>query len=113
MKFLRSGGVKDERLDRDSDLIYSTNTPFSEIKPVHPALTSFAVQKVKEKVVREAKEAVLPLSSLHATTSDRSTRKANWVDIGATTIPDVANVLTPSSNLQMPSICTSCGWNGR
>ena len=84
---------KDGRLDRDSDLMYSTSTPFSEIKPVRPALTSFAIQKVKEKVVREAKKAVLPLSGLHATTSDRSTRKASWVDIGATAIPDVANVL--------------------
>ena len=73
--------------------MYSTSTPFAEIKPVRPALTSFAVQKVKEKVVQEAKEAVLPSSRLHATTSDCSTRKANWVDIGATTIPEVANVL--------------------
>ena len=48
---------------------------------------SFAVQNVKEKVVREAKEVVPFLRGLHATTSDRSTRKANWVDIGATTIP--------------------------
>jgi hypothetical protein len=84
---------KDGHLDRDSELMYSTSTPFSEIKPVRPALTSFAVQKVKEKVVQEAKEAVLPSSGLHATTSDHSTRKADWVDIGTTTIPDVANVL--------------------
>ena len=62
--------------------MYSTSTPFSEIKPVRFALTSFAAQKAKEKVVQEAKEAVLPSSGLHATTSDCSTRKANWVDIG-------------------------------
>jgi hypothetical protein len=51
------------------------------------------VQKVKDKLVREAMDAVLPSSGLHATTSDSSTRRANWVDIGATTIPDVAEVL--------------------
>jgi hypothetical protein len=78
---------RDGHLDCDSELMYSTSTPFSEIKPVCPAL-SFAVQKVKDKLVQEAKDAVLPSSGLHATTSDHSTRKANWVDIGTTTIPD-------------------------
>lgn len=73
--------------------MYSTSTEFAEIKPVCPALLSFAVQKVKDKLVREAKDAVLPSSGLHATTSDSSTRRANWVDIGATTIPDMANFL--------------------
>jgi hypothetical protein len=43
--------------DDGSELIYSTSTPFSEMKRVRPALTSFAVQIVKEKVVREAKAA--------------------------------------------------------
>jgi hypothetical protein len=60
--------------------MYSTSTPFSEIKPVRPALLLFAVQKVKDKLVREAKDAMLPSSGLHATTSDYSTRKANWAD---------------------------------
>jgi hypothetical protein len=83
---------RDGRFDRDSELMYSTSTPFSEIKPVRPALSSFAVQKVKDKLVLEAKDAVLPSSGLHATTSDNSTRRANWVDIGATTIPEVAAV---------------------
>ena len=73
--------------------MYSTSTSFAEIKPVRPALSSFAVQKVKDKLVQEAKDAVLPTSGLHATTSNSSTRRANWVDIGATTIPNVAEVL--------------------
>jgi hypothetical protein len=43
------------RLDRDIELMYSMCTPFSEIKPVHPALTSSAIQAVKEQVVRRQK----------------------------------------------------------
>ena len=64
-----------------------------EIKPVHPALLSFAMQKVKDKLVQEVNDAVLSSSGLHVTMSVSSTIRANWVDIGAITIPDVAEVV--------------------
>lgn len=84
---------KDGRHDRDSPLMYSTSTSFTKIKAVRPSLSSFAVQIMKDKLVREAKEAVKASNGLHATTNEKSTRKANWVDIGATTIPSVAAIL--------------------
>jgi len=50
----------DGRLDRESDLMYSTTTPYAEIKSVRPCLTSFGAQIVQEELVREAKSAVEP-----------------------------------------------------
>ncbi|KAF8811180.1 hypothetical protein BYT27DRAFT_7221584 [Phlegmacium glaucopus] len=87
---------RDGRLARNSDLMYSTTTPFHEIKPVHPAISSFAVQLVKSKVVKDAASAVEPHGGLHATTSDKSSRKANWVDIRAMTVPAVSDILKKS-----------------
>jgi hypothetical protein len=43
---------RDGCLDRDPELMYSMSTAFPDIKPVHPALSSFAIQKVKDKLVR-------------------------------------------------------------
>ena len=96
-KFSRSGNVisdrKDACLDHGSELMYSTSTPFLDIKPVHPALTPFAVQRAKKKVVREAKGGCSAFERSPRDHQDRSTRKASWFDIGAATILDVADVL--------------------
>ena len=59
----------------DCDLMFNTSVPYSEIKAVRPALTSFAAQSVKKKLVREAEDAVRPGSGLHTT-------KSVWSDIG-------------------------------
>ena len=82
---------KDGRLDRDSDLMFSLDTAYTEIKPVRPCLTSFAAQMVSKKLVREAKEAVHPTGGLQAVVSRNSLLKqAEWADVGATTVPDIA-----------------------
>jgi len=44
----------DGRLEQQSDLMYSTTVPYTEIKPVRPCLTSFAVQIVERRLVQEA-----------------------------------------------------------
>ena len=85
---------QDGRLDQNSALMYSTTVPYTEIKPVRPCLTSFAVQIVERRLVQEAGNAVKPLSGLHAVASRKSALKtAQWVDIGATTVPEVGDVL--------------------
>jgi hypothetical protein len=76
--------------------MYSTTSPFHKIKPVSPAISSFAVQLVKSKVVKDATSAVEPHNGLHATTNDGSSRKVNWADIGATTVPVVSDILKKS-----------------
>ena len=91
--------TKDGRLDRDSELMFSITTPFTEIKSVWPCLTSFAAQIIKRRLVKEATQAVRSSSGLHAVVSRKSSlQKAEWVDIGATTVPDVAGIL----QLQQP-----------
>ena len=85
----------DGRLDRESDLMYSVLIPYSNIKPVRPCLTSFAVQIVEQQLLREARLATRPSSGLHAVVSRKSSniKKTEWADIGATTVPDIARIL--------------------
>jgi hypothetical protein len=74
--------------------MYSTTVPYTEIKPVRPCLTSFTVQIVERRLVQEAINAVKPSSGLHAVASRKSAlKKAEWVDVGATTAPEVSGVL--------------------
>ena len=55
----------------EDSLMYSTDTPYLEIQSIRAALTSFAVQIVEKKVVKEAQVAVHPTSGLHATKHPR------------------------------------------
>jgi len=62
--------------------MYSTSTPYTEIKSVRAALTSFAVQVVHRRLVSEAKQAVKPSSSLHASAKKKGRQQVEWLDIG-------------------------------
>jgi len=74
--------------------MYSTTTPYTDIKPVRACLTSFAVQIVERRLIQEATNATHPSSGLHAVISRKtSLKKAEWVDIGATTVLEVAGIL--------------------
>ena len=56
-------------------------------------------QIIKRRLVKEAVQAAHSSSGLHAVVSRKSSlHKAEWVDIGATTVPDVAGIL----QLQQP-----------
>jgi len=90
----------DGRLERDSEDMFSITKPFTEIHPVQPCLTSFAAQLVEKKLLQEANSAVKPSSGLHAIVAHKSSlKKAKWVDIGATTVPEVARVLKEHQSL--------------
>ena len=56
-------------------------------------LTSFAVQVMKEKLIREAKAAVLPSNRLHASSIKKSSHQVQWTDIGAATTERVAEII--------------------
>jgi hypothetical protein len=73
--------------------MYSTTTPYLEIKPARAAPTSFAVQVVEEKLVKEAVRAVRPSSGLHATAKKKDGQRIEWADIGAATVSRVAEVI--------------------
>jgi hypothetical protein len=80
--------------EEDTSLMFSTTMPYTEISSVRSCLTSFAVQIVERRLMQEATNAVKPSSSLHTVVSRKTTqRKAEWVDIGTTTVPEVAGIL--------------------
>jgi hypothetical protein len=74
--------------------MYSPSTPFIDIRPARPAITSFAVQLVQKKLTQERMVAVRPSNGLYASTSAKSPEKGvSWDDIGLTTVADVTEVL--------------------
>jgi len=81
---------KDGRLE-DSTLMFSTTTPYTEIRGICKCLTSFTVQIVEWRLVHEGTNAVASSSGLHAAVSCKTMqRKVEWVGIGATMVADVA-----------------------
>lgn len=88
----------DGRLSVSGDqayLMYSFDVPYPSIKPIRPALTAFAVQTCKTKLVYEARKAVEPDSGLHASLR-RKTRHAHTIelrDLGSTTFSEVGEIL--------------------
>jgi hypothetical protein len=88
--------------ERHSHLMYSTSIPYLEIKPVRPALTAFAAQTVKAKLIHEAESAIKLSSGLHVAVAlkqqkQSSEMKLEWPDIGA------ATTSCPSKACVMPS----------
>ena len=84
--------------ERHSDFMYSTSVPYVEIKPVRPALTSFAAQTVKTKMIHEAENTIKLSSGLHiAVTRKQQTKSSElnleWPDIGAATFDKVQGII--------------------
>ncbi|KAJ7785593.1 hypothetical protein B0H14DRAFT_3583865 [Mycena olivaceomarginata] len=74
--------------------MYSSDTPYTEIGPVRPALTSFALQTIGNYLARGAETAVHSSSGLHVSvTSQNAVKKSGWLRIGQNTIPFVADIL--------------------
>src|SRR6202051_3335045 len=81
-------------VSRTGGLLYSMTTLFKDIKAVWPCLTSFAVQVVRKEMIHEAEHAVQPSSGLHASVNSKTaSQKTEWVDIRATTVPFVTDIL--------------------
>ncbi|KII83514.1 hypothetical protein PLICRDRAFT_119348 [Plicaturopsis crispa FD-325 SS-3] len=82
------------RHERDSSLMYSTTTPYTDISSVRPALSSFAAQLIAKKLVQEAEDAVKVASGLHVAISEKTgSKEATWGDIGATTMSHVQGII--------------------
>lgn len=74
--------------------MYSTDTPYTEIRPVRAALTSFALQTVGDFLARGAEKAVQASSGLHVSlTSKNPDKRMGWLRLGTNTIPFVSEVL--------------------
>jgi hypothetical protein len=69
-----------------SKLTYATNTHFGPVSP--------AVKMVRDHIVWEAEIAVKPTSGyMSLSNHNQTSRRAEWADIGATTVPQVANII--------------------
>ncbi|KAJ7719580.1 hypothetical protein B0H16DRAFT_1795129, partial [Mycena metata] len=77
-------------------LMYSTSIPYTTIKPVRAALTSFATQIIGKKVACEAESAVHISSGLHVSIGPNSKHPETQLQrhhIGAETIPLVRSAI--------------------
>ncbi|KAJ7691191.1 hypothetical protein B0H17DRAFT_1133962 [Mycena rosella] len=74
--------------------MYSTTTPYTAIRSVRPALTSFALQTVGEHLARGAEKVVQGSSGLHTSVKSRdAVKQLKWVRLGSDTISVVGDVI--------------------
>ncbi|KAH7918111.1 hypothetical protein BV22DRAFT_1108446 [Leucogyrophana mollusca] len=93
----------------DYGLMYSTTVPYTEIKPVRPALSSFAAQTMKKRLLQEAESVVQPMSGLHAcTTASAGKKNREWGDIGSTTVEAVTAVIKKHQPLRWDYVIAIC-----
>jgi hypothetical protein len=84
----------DGRQHDDESHMFSTSTPYGDIKSIRPAITSFAAQIVKEEFVKEADAVIRVSSGLHASSSSGiALNKVEWTDIGSATAEHVTGIL--------------------
>jgi hypothetical protein len=82
--------------ERNSTLMYSTSAPYTKIKPVRAALTSFAAQLVEKKLVKEAETAIKSTNGLHISLSTKKNTTQNlvdWPDVGNATIEKTSKII--------------------
>ncbi|KAK6972305.1 hypothetical protein R3P38DRAFT_2812341 [Favolaschia claudopus] len=78
----------------NDDLMFSTTVPYTEIRPVRAALTSFAVQTIRKKVFVEAEEAVKLKNGLHVSIGKTHPElRLSRDDIGEATMARVEAVI--------------------
>ncbi|KAF5323991.1 hypothetical protein D9611_008409 [Ephemerocybe angulata] len=89
----RDGAV--ERFDN----MYSLSVPYHEIKPVRPALTSYAAQKCRDRLKKESNSTVKPDAGLHMSARKKSQNRLEWAAIGVSTVEEVESTLRESMPL--------------
>ncbi|TFY81281.1 hypothetical protein EWM64_g2735 [Hericium alpestre] len=80
--------------EKEEDLMYSIDVPASDIKGARAAISSFAVQLIAKRLVREADEVVKPSSGLHVIAQSKTGKHAlDWSRLGPGLFDDVAAIL--------------------
>ena len=91
-----------EEEDAEQLMHFTTSVLYQNIRSARPALTSFAAQLVKKKLVQEAEAAVQPRSGLHAM------QQVSWADIHSTTVASVAGVIQKLQRLTWELVTEIC-----
>ena len=74
--------------DEFSEGMYSVTTPYTEIRSVRPALSSFAAQIVEVRLLQEARAAVHESSGLHASVMNKpKDGLVKWANLGTSLMP--------------------------
>jgi len=82
------------QFETSREYLYMVTTPYKSLKSGHAALTSYAAQKIRDRLSAEQYAAVLdPDSGLHAFAPRKKTEpiklRLSWDTYGATTFEDV------------------------
>jgi hypothetical protein len=92
--------------DEFSETMFSVTTPYTEMKSVRPALSSFAAQIVEARLLQEACAAVHESSGLHASvTSKTQDGLVEWADLGASLMPTAQAALQMYQPLTFHYMC--------
>ncbi|KAH7902758.1 hypothetical protein BJ138DRAFT_1021562, partial [Hygrophoropsis aurantiaca] len=99
-------------ISENSEDYQHTEVHFADIKPVRAALTSYAAQTMKKRLVREAENAVKPSSGLHThikpSKSSPEMAQLQWTDIGSTTMSSVAESIKKYQPLTWEYVTAIC-----
>lgn len=103
------------RLERESELMFSLSTPYVDIGPVRPALSSFAAQIVSKKLLDEAEKAVDPKGGHHVSLMGKEKNVSNiaWTDVGAATMQRTQDLIQAMQPLTWEIILKLCSRNPR
>ncbi|KAF8962188.1 hypothetical protein BDZ97DRAFT_1759423 [Flammula alnicola] len=83
--------------DYERQMFYSTTVDYRTIKHARPAITSFAAQVIKEKLVKEARKVVKSESGLHTFTSKG--KDISRYDLGERALPEAMAVFQETTPL--------------
>ncbi|KAG2116380.1 hypothetical protein DEU56DRAFT_919219 [Suillus clintonianus] len=88
--------------DPELNLMFVTTPPYTDLKGVRPALSSFAAQTVKQKLVADIKHAVRPGNGLHVSFAPSESRQSSdWDDVGSMTVTKIEETLRKEQPLAM------------
>ncbi|KAG1750427.1 uncharacterized protein EDB91DRAFT_1244005 [Suillus paluster] len=88
--------------DPELNFMFAITPPYTDLKGVRPALSSFAAQTVKQKLVADIKHAVRPGNGLHVSFAPSESRQSSdWDDIGSMTVTKIEETLRKEQPLAM------------
>ncbi|KAG0692258.1 hypothetical protein DFH29DRAFT_1008996 [Suillus ampliporus] len=88
--------------DPELNFMFAITPPYTDLKGVCPALSSFVAQPVKQKLVMDIKHTVRPGNGLHVSFSPSESRQSSdWDDIGSMTITKIEETLHKEQPLAM------------
>ena len=90
---------------KEEELMFNIDTPYVEIKSVHPAMSSFAAQLVRKQLSKEAEHAVRPGNGLNVFSKTEGGFHC-WADMGTMTVSSVLDSIKEHQPLTWHCVTT-------